>query len=58
MLDSGSLRARSMILPDVFFDHDSPNAMYARAGLDAKSIVKKVFDTLGKDLNTDAVKLA
>jgi 1-deoxy-D-xylulose-5-phosphate synthase len=58
MLDSGALRARSMILPDVFFDHDSPNAMYARAGLDAKSIVKKVFDTLGKDFKTEAVKLA
>ena len=58
MLDHGSLKARAMILPDVFLDHDSPNAMYARAGLDAKSIVKKVFDTLGKDFKTEAVKLA
>ena len=58
MLDSGSLRARSMILPDVFLDHDSPNAMYARAGLDAKGIVAKVFEALGKDVKTETVKLA
>jgi len=58
MLDSGMLRFRSMILPDVFLDHDSPAAMYARAGLDAKSIVKKVFETLGKDFKAETVKLA
>jgi 1-deoxy-D-xylulose-5-phosphate synthase len=58
MLDSGMLRFRSMILPDMFLDHDSPAAMYGRAGLDAKSIVKKVFDTLGKDFKTETVKLA
>jgi len=49
---------RSMVLPDVFLDHDSPNAMYARAGLDAKGIVKKVFEALGKDFKTETVKLA
>ena len=58
MLDGGMLRMRSMVLPDVFLDHDSPNAMYARAGLDAKGIVAKVFETLGKDFKTEAVKLA
>jgi 1-deoxy-D-xylulose-5-phosphate synthase len=58
MLDSGMLKARSMVLPDVFLDHDSPNAMYARAGLDAKGIVAKVFEALGKDFKTEAVKLA
>ncbi len=47
-LDKG-LRIRSMVLPDVFIDHDSPNAMYAQAGLDAKAIVKKVFEALGRD---------
>jgi len=57
MLDGG-LRMRSMVLPDVFLDHDSPNAMYARAGLDAKGIVAKVFETLGKDFKTETVKLA
>jgi hypothetical protein len=36
-----------MILPDVFIDHDSPPAMYAKAGLDANGIVAKVFDVFG-----------
>jgi 1-deoxy-D-xylulose-5-phosphate synthase len=58
MLDSGMLRVRAMVLPDVFLDHDTPNAMYARAGLDAKGIVAKVFEALGKDFKTEAVKLA
>jgi 1-deoxy-D-xylulose-5-phosphate synthase len=57
MLDGG-LRMRSMVLPDEFLDHDSPNAMYARAGLDAKGIVAKVFEALGKDFKTETVKLA
>jgi 1-deoxy-D-xylulose-5-phosphate synthase len=47
-LDRG-LKIRAMVLPDVFIDQDSPNAMYARAGLDTKGIVKKVFEALGKD---------
>ena len=49
---------RSMVLPDVFLDHDSPNAMYARAGLDAKGIVAKVFEALGKDIATEKMRLA
>jgi 1-deoxy-D-xylulose-5-phosphate synthase len=57
MLDGG-LRMRAMVLPDEFLDHDSPNAMYARAHLDAKSIVAKVFEALGKDVKTETVKLA
>jgi len=57
MLDGG-LRMRSMILPDEFIDHDTPNAMYARAGLDAKGIVGKVFEALGKDFKAETVKLA
>jgi len=52
------LRFRSMVLPDAFLDHDTPNGMYARAGLDAKGIVAKVFEALGKDFKTEAVKLA
>ena len=56
-LDRG-LRIRSMILPDVFIDHDTPAAMYAFAGLDSKGIVKKVFEALGKDIKTETVKLA
>jgi 1-deoxy-D-xylulose-5-phosphate synthase len=57
MLDGG-LRMRAMILPDVFLDHDSPAAMYAHAGLDAKGIVAKVFEALGKDFKVETVKLA
>jgi 1-deoxy-D-xylulose-5-phosphate synthase len=56
-LDRG-LKIRSMVLPDMFIDQDSPNAMYARAGLDAKGIVAKVFEALGKDIRTEAVRLA
>src|SRR5258707_12154591 len=56
MLD-GDLRMRSMVLPDVFIDHDTPNAMYARAGLDAKGILAQQFETLGKDLKAEPGKL-
>jgi 1-deoxy-D-xylulose-5-phosphate synthase len=56
-LDRG-LRVRSMVLPDVFIDHDSPNAMYAKAGLDAKGIVAKVFEALGKEHARETVRLA
>src|SRR5207247_10373695 len=38
MLDHG-LKVRAMVLPDAFIDQDSPAAMYAKAGLDAKGIV-------------------
>jgi 1-deoxy-D-xylulose-5-phosphate synthase len=47
-LDNG-LKVRSMVLPDVFLDQDSPSAMYAGAGLDSAGIVAKVFDAIGKN---------
>jgi 1-deoxy-D-xylulose-5-phosphate synthase len=56
-LDRG-LKVRCMVLPDTFIDQDSPNAMYAKAGLDAKGIVAKVFEALGKDLRSEAARLA
>jgi 1-deoxy-D-xylulose-5-phosphate synthase len=56
-LDRG-LKVRAMVLPDIFIDHDSPNAMYAKAGLDAKSIVTKAFEALGQNVRGDVVKLA
>jgi 1-deoxy-D-xylulose-5-phosphate synthase len=56
-LDRG-VKLRTMVLPDIFIDQDSPNAMYAKAGLDAKSIVVKVFEALGKDAIAGTVKLA
>ena len=38
-----------MVLPDIFIDHDRPDRMYAKAGLDAAEIVTKVFEALGHD---------
>ncbi|MDP2734110.1 MAG: 1-deoxy-D-xylulose-5-phosphate synthase, partial [Hoeflea sp.] len=45
LLDGG-LRVRPMVMPDIFMDHASPEAMYARAGLDRKGIVDTVFAAL------------
>ena len=56
VLDRG-IKFRSMVLPDLFIDQDSPAAMYAKAGLDAKGIVAKVFEALGKR-SAGAVRLA
>jgi 1-deoxy-D-xylulose-5-phosphate synthase len=56
VLDAG-LKVRAMILPDIFIDQDSPAAMYATAGLDAKAIVVKAFDALGQNLRGEALKL-
>jgi 1-deoxy-D-xylulose-5-phosphate synthase len=44
--EQAGFKARSMILPDLFLDHDTVPAMYAKAGLDANSIVAKIFDLL------------
>ncbi len=56
-LDRG-LKVRSMVLPDIFIDQDTPAAMYAKAALDAKGITAKVFETLGKELSVARPKLA
>ena len=45
VFDKG-LKIRSMILPDQFIDQDTPENMYKKAGLDCKSIERKVLDTL------------
>jgi len=52
-----ALKVRSMVLPDLFIDQDSPAVMYARARLDAKGIVAKVFEALGDNLRGEALKL-
>jgi 1-deoxy-D-xylulose-5-phosphate synthase len=57
VLDRG-LKIRSMVLPDIFIDQDSPNAMYAKAGLDAKGIVAKAFQALGQNIQGEVIKLA
>jgi 1-deoxy-D-xylulose-5-phosphate synthase len=48
VLDSG-LKVRTMVLPDRFLDQDTPERMYAEAGLDAAAIVAKAFEALGRD---------
>jgi len=50
-LENG-LKVRTMVLPDVFIDQDTPAAMYAAAGLDAHGIVAKVFEALGREMKT------
>jgi 1-deoxy-D-xylulose-5-phosphate synthase len=47
-LEQPGFKVRSMFLPDAFIDHDSPPAMYARAGLDAHGIVAKVFEAFSR----------
>ncbi len=46
VFDTG-LKFRSMVLPDTFIDHASPEAMYRTAGMDAAQIEAKVLETLG-----------
>ncbi|PTM38872.1 1-deoxy-D-xylulose-5-phosphate synthase [Bosea sp. 124] len=46
LLDGG-LKVRTLTLPDIFQDHDKPEVMYARAGLDAAGIVRTVEGALG-----------
>ena len=43
VFDKG-LKFRSMILPDVFIDQDTPERMYDVAGLNAKQIAQKVLE--------------
>ena len=46
-LDKG-LRVRTLTLPDIFQDHDSPEKMYELAGLDARSIAACAIKALGR----------
>jgi 1-deoxy-D-xylulose-5-phosphate synthase len=46
VFDTG-LKFRSMVLPDIFIDQASPEAMYRVAGMDAAQIEVKVLQTLG-----------
>ena len=47
-LDRG-LKVRTLVLPDVFQDQDTPAALYAQAGLDAEGIVRGALAALGVD---------
>ena len=44
------LKFRSMILPDIFIDQDTPEKMYKAAGLDSNSIVSKIEETLNSNI--------
>ena len=49
LLDS-NLKFRSMTLPDIFIDQDTPENMYKSAGLDAKSIEDKILDLINSNI--------
>ena len=49
VFDTG-LKFRSMILPDIFIDQDTPEKMYEMAGLDNISIANKVEETLNSNI--------
>src|SRR3954451_8528837 len=55
LLDKG-LKIRPMTLPDIFQDQDTPEKMYAQAGLDADGIVRTALNALGR--SAEAVHLA
>jgi 1-deoxy-D-xylulose-5-phosphate synthase len=46
LLDKG-LKVRTLTLPDLLIDHDTPDAMYAKAGLNAAGIVTSALAALG-----------
>ena len=49
-LMDNSLKFRSMILPDIFIDQDTPDNMYKFANLDSMSIEEKVLDLLNSNI--------
>ncbi len=49
VFDKG-LKFRSMILPDIFIDQDTPEKMYELAGLDHLSIINKIEETLNSKI--------
>jgi len=55
LIDRG-IKFRSMILPDFFLDHDTPENMYLKAGLDSISIEEKVINTLKSNIILSKVK--
>ena len=49
LLDHG-LKIRTMMLPDVFLDHDNPPVQYDKAGLNARQIVAMALSALGREI--------
>ena len=55
VFDKG-IKIRSMILPDKFIDHDTPEKMYKIAGLDAEAIEQKAIEALKSNIVIPKVK--
>ena len=49
VFDKG-IKFRSMFLPDLFLDQDTPDAMYKKAGLNCDSIVEKIENILKSNI--------
>ena len=56
-LDEGTLRFRSIFMPDIYMDQASPSDMNEQAGLNRGNIIQTVFNALGKD-HADAKTIA
>ena len=56
VFDKG-LKFRSMILPDLFIDQDTPEKMYEKAGLDSLSIANKIQETLNSNIVFKKIKV-
>ncbi|UMY16347.1 1-deoxy-D-xylulose-5-phosphate synthase [Methylobacterium organophilum] len=54
-LDAGTVRVRTMTLPDTYQDHDKPEKMYAEAGLDAHGIQNTVLNAMPAKRDDDNV---
>ncbi len=54
----GVFKFRSMTLPDIYIDHDTQNAMLAKAQLDARAIVAKALEALGDEQAAARVMIA
>jgi 1-deoxy-D-xylulose-5-phosphate synthase len=54
LLDRG-LKVRTLVLPDLFLEQDTPERMYEKAGLDARGIVAAGLAALGRDSEAAAI---
>jgi 1-deoxy-D-xylulose-5-phosphate synthase len=54
-LDRG-LKIRTLVLPDVFQEHDRPEVQYALAGLDAEGIVRAALQALGVETGVKGLR--
>ncbi len=54
-LDRG-LKVRTLTLPDIFQDHDKPEAMNAAAGIDSEGIVRTALAMLGAERSRKGIR--